>query len=177
MPSPAWVTPTHATASTLATAAAFNTHENDLLYLKDRTDNPARASVYHSTTQSIPTGTDTLIFFDSEVADSAALHSTVTNTGRITVPTGETGNWLYTIHLEFAANATGQRKLYFRYNGTTELGGVQVDAAAGGNVTKLSSAILTNLLAGDFLDIVVSQNSGGALNLSATPRFSAQRVS
>lgn len=176
MPSPAWVTPAHMTASTPATAANVNTHETDLLYLKDRQDNSPFCELYHNTTQSIGNGSDTAVAFNSELADTATLHDTVTNNSRITIPTGEGGTWIFSCRVEFAANATGQRKVMLRRAGSVEYPAQQFDAAAGGNVTKLAVCHLMNIAAADYVEVVVSQNSGGALNLSATPYFSAQRV-
>lgn len=176
MPTPAYVTvPNPATGDVVAAS-----HVDDLAtnasYLKDRVDNPPRAAVYHNAAQSLATATDTALLFNSEYADSAALHSTASLTTRLTIPTGEGGTWLFTAHIEFAANATGERKLFFLYNSATDLGGDTKNAAASG-VTKLSSAItLVGISAGDYLEVMAAQNSGGGLNVSANPRFSAIRI-
>jgi hypothetical protein len=175
MPTPGWVTPTHATASTVATAAAFNTHENDLLYAKDRMDNPPRARVNHSTTQSLTSGVDTALAMNSEAADSASMHDTATNNSRVTIPSGESGWYLITISIEFAANPTGQRKLSARFDGATELGYDAKDASASG-VTRLAVSVLVALNAGQYVEALASQNSGGALNVSTGMLFSVQRV-
>lgn len=159
------------------TSAIWNASVRDnILYLKDREDNPPRAFAYHSTTQSIATGADTAVALDSEFVDSATLHSIATNTSRITIPSGQDGWWLFTGRVEFAANATGQRKLILRLGGTTEIAGVQLDAAAGANVTKLAIAFMWNAAAAEYYELIVSQNSGGALNLSTSPYFLAQRI-
>lgn len=176
MPSPAWVTPTHATASTLATSAAFNTHENDLLYMKDRMDNPPRCWISNSATQSIPNATPTAVAFNTEFADTAALHDNATNNSRITIPTGEDGWYLFTGFVEFAANATGQRTLYLRRAGTDILSEATVDAAAGANATRLAVAFVLPANAATYYELVVVQNSTAALNISATNYFSAQRT-
>jgi hypothetical protein len=176
MPTPAWATPNHATASTVASAAAFNSHENDLLYLKDRVDNPPRCRLNHNTTQSITTGTDTAVAFNAEFQDSAALHDTVTNNSRITIPTGEGGQYLFTASVEFASSPTGQRKIMFRIGGSSDVALVTVDAAAGSQPTRLTTVYQYQASAGDYLEVFVSQNSGGSINLAATPLFSATRL-
>ncbi len=48
------------------------------------------AVVYNSTDQTISTGTATVLTFDSEAIDTDAIHSTSSNTGRMTVPAGVT---------------------------------------------------------------------------------------
>ena len=62
------------------------------------------------------------------------MHSTVSNTGRITATTA--GKYLIGGHIEFAANATGLRELYIRLNGTT----INVNAIAAAGATMTSSS-------------------------------------
>lgn len=172
----AWTNPFTAVSAAVALASDWNTSGRDnLLYLKDRIDNPPRAAVTHSTTQSIGTGTDTVISMNSEYADSAALHDTVTNNSRITVPNGQGGWWAAGAYVEFAANATGQRKLFLQESASFIFTHTVVDAAASG-VTRLAVAGLAPMGAAYYIETAVSQNSGGALNLAASPFFSAQRI-
>jgi len=175
MPTPAYVTiPNPATGDVVA-ASHIDDLATDVSYLKDRADNPPRARLTHSTTQSLTDGALTAVAFDGEATDSAALHDNATNNSRITIPTGEGGMWLFSGLVEFAANATGQRKLQFRTDGSANFGGVTVDAAASG-VTQLALTFMLVLNAGQYAELMASQNSGGALNLTSTRQFSAQRI-
>lgn len=176
MPTPAYVTVPNPATGDVIPAAHVDDIATDLSYLKDRVDNPPRAFVYHNATQSIADATDTAVAFNSEFVDPAALHDTATNNSRITIPTGEGGFWLFTARVEFAASAAGQRKIYFRKGGSTELAGLLLDAAAGSQVTKLALSFYVDMAAGTYMEVIVSQNSGGALNLSASPYFTAQRI-
>mgnify|MGYP006345118481 CR=1 FL=1 len=163
-------------AGGILTDAIWNASVRDnILYLKDREDNPPRARLTHSTTQSLTDGALTAVAFDGEATDSAALHDTSTNNSRITIPTGEGGWWLFTGVVEFAANATGQRKLQFRTDGSANFGGMAVDAAASG-VTQLAISFMLALTAGQYAELMASQNSGGALNLTTGVHFSAIRI-
>jgi hypothetical protein len=170
-----YTTPTTAAGQVLTSAIWNASVRDNLIYLQDRVDNPPRALAFHSTTQSIASGSDTVVVFNSEVVDSGGVHSTSANTGRLTVPTGQDGVWLLTAHVEFAANVTGQRRIFLRHNGLTDLGGLTVLAADAGT-TKVSTALLVYLAAADYVEVVALQTSGGALNLSAAPRFGGQRV-
>lgn len=173
----AWTTPTAVNTGAIITQTYTEQIIRDnLLYLKDRADNPPRAFVYHSATQSIANGTDTAVACNSEILDSAALHDTATNNSRLTVPSGETGIWLFAAYVEFDANATGQRKLVLRHGGSQTMAALTVDAAAGSQPTRLTVTTILSMSAAEYMEAVVSQNSGGALNLASVPRFSAQRI-
>lgn len=165
---------TKSVATDTISLANYNALVATINQLIDRTDFPY-VYLYHSGTQSIANATDTPVAFDSEISDPLLCHDPAVNT-RITVPAGEGGTWLFTAYVEFAASATGQRKILLKFKGSQEMDATQVDAAAGSNATKLSATTLTALVPGDYLEVWVSQNSGGALNLAAVPRFSAVRI-
>lgn len=175
MPTPAWVTPPNPAPGNVIAASHVDDLATDALYLKDRVDNPPRVRLSHSTTQSLADGTDTAVAFNTEATDTAGTHDNATNNSRITVPTGESGTWLFTAAVEFAANATGQRKLMVRFDGSAVIGFVAVQATSAG-VTRLSVSVMVTIGAGQYAEVLASQNSGGALNLAADRHFAAQRI-
>lgn len=124
---------------------------------------PAIARVYRSTAQSIPAGVFTTLMFDSEAQDTAGLHDTATNTSRLTVVTA--GNYNVSGHLIFNSNSTGIRAIRIMRNGVSEA--EQWIAALSGFGTPLS--VSTNLVmsTGDYVEIQVRQESGGALSTSS----------
>lgn len=172
----AWATPTTAAGQILTDAIWNQSVRDNLLFLKDRVDNPPRALVTHNTTQSIANNTVTALAFNTEVSDSATLHDTVTNNSRITVPAGQGGWWYFSGFAAFASNATGQRQVALRLNGTTILGAQQVDTTAGSQETRLQTSFEGVFVAGDYMEVVVLQNSGGALNAATSPFFSGRRA-
>lgn len=176
MPSPAWVTPPNPAPGNVIAASHVDDLATDALYLKDRTDNPPRVRAYHSTTQSIANGSATAVALNNEAVDSATIHDNSTNNSRLTIPTGEDGFWLFALFVEFASNATGQRKLELRRGGADFFAGVTVDAAAGSNATRIAFAFAMEATAGQYFEMVVTQNSGGSLNLEALPYFVAIRI-
>lgn len=140
----------------------------------------ARALVYHNANQSIANSTDTALAFNTERADTHAFHSTVTNTSRLTIPADMGGVYLITSNVFFDANVTGQRALAIRLNGASFIAGVNSNATGGGTAaTNLSLAKPYPLVVGDYIEAIVNQSSGGALNVVTSidvPSFSIHKI-
>lgn len=122
--------------------------------------------VYNSTAQSIPNTTATRTTWDSETWDTDSYHSTVTNTGRLTVPS--TGYYAVWSIMNFAASSAGDRYSYILINGTTIEAYVALQNAdtTSGHGTVLSGYLQVQLTALDYVECFVSQGSGGSLNLT-----------
>lgn len=123
--------------------------------------------------QSITNNTLTALTFDTESTDIDGMHSTVTNTSRLTAVTA---GWYYlSASVAFAFNATGQRGFFFRLNGTTYAGFTQVQATSAAETAMATSAAVF-LNASDYAEVIVNQNSGIAVSTSvatALTRISA----
>jgi hypothetical protein len=123
------------------------------------------AHVTQSTNQSVPTGGSGLkVPFDTETHDTDTIHSTVTNTTRLTCAT--TGVYSIGGSLMYAANATGNRDAYILLNNTTFIAADNRAARATGGTT-LTPQTIYPLTAGDYVELVTYQTSGGALNVEA----------
>lgn len=170
----AYSVPTSVATGSVITQAWTEVVRDDLLYFKDRADNPPRCILTHNTTQSIANNTNTAVTFNTESSDPLGLHSTGTNPTRVTIPTGETGYYLLTGWLDFAANATGQRGIQLYLNAGLLLQ-QRLDAAAAGD-TYLTIAFVYALAAGDYVELGAFQTSGGALNVQSGPLFSVIRI-
>lgn len=125
---------------------------------------PPACSVYGSAAQSIADSTTTVLLANSENFDNASMHSTSSNTGRITGTTA--GRFLVFSTVQFDANATGVRNLSFLVNGTTTVQCMQVLSG-----TAVSSIVLTatralTLAAGDYVECRGRQTSGGSLGVT-----------
>lgn len=125
---------------------------------------------------SITNGFGTLIGFDSEVFDSdpnGAMHDNVTSNARITIRTA--GVYLINAYTLWDVNATGQRKQYFRYNGSTigqiDVRPAQASVNSGGTLTEVRL-----LAASDYVELLVEQSSGGSLNTVAGVVLSAVKL-
>lgn len=170
---------TPVTATTISVSSFGSKVTDDLDYLAVSKPN---CRVYNSATISHTTsGVYQALTFNSERYDKGAgSHSTVSNTGRLTVPTGCAGVYRIFGCITFAANATGARGIAIRLNGTTYL--VAHTTAAFASV-DCSMAITTNysLAVGDYVELMGFQSSGAALNMSLNgniaPEFGWEWVS
>jgi hypothetical protein len=123
----------------------------------------AGASLYDTTaTQSISNNTSTLITWDSENFDTNTYHSTSSNTSRITIPAGKAGKYLFTSYGFFADNATGNRRLDLRKNGSLIRSWPTPSTTA--TFSGLTITCILNLAEADYIEIAAFQTSGGALN-------------
>lgn len=132
----------------------------------------SRVYAHRGTVQSIPHNVATAVDLTGEDYDTDAYHDTVTNINRLTIPAGfASAVYAVTASIQVTANATGMRTLQIRKNGANlsrGAGSIKQNAPAGGVALLAVSADVT-LVAGDYVDITVTQTSGAALDLvSAT---------
>lgn len=133
----------------------------------------------HSANQNVASGgTGSALAFDTEGNTNPAMHSTVTTNSRITVPMQ--GFYVISGSAEFAANATGLRRLIVRRNGATGISNemfVQEARAAASGTTRISLGCVIRFAAGDFFQLVAFQDSGATLAVTGNgnhqPHFSA----
>jgi hypothetical protein len=135
--------------------------------------NKPHCHVYNASSISLTSGVATALTFDTERVDVGGLHSTAVNTGRITIPAGEGGFYLIGGTCEFASNATGIRGLDIRLNGATYIARTKNLASSGG-AHYAEVATLYQLAATDYVELVASQTSGGALNAVASGNYSPE---
>lgn len=135
--------------------------------------------VYNDANIATANGASYTLTFNSELYDTDTMHSTVSATDRITITT--TGVYMVWANVTFAYDADGVRALYIYNNGTDIIGRVQVDRVGnsyGSTIMQISA--IYSLTAGDFLQLVAEQNSGGNLNVLTnarySPDFAAQRI-
>ena len=131
--------------------------------------------VTNSADQSVANNTNTALTFDTERFDTAALHSTSSNTSRITVPTGGAGKWMIGGHIAFAGNTTGARYVGLRVNGTDYIAFQEaITTAATTTLGLCSVATLYALADGDYVELIAFQTSGGNLNVTASAKYSPE---
>lgn len=116
-----------------------------------------------STAQSISSGTETIITFDTETFDSDGFHSTVTNTSRITIPTGKAGKYLATAQI--MSNSKG-----FQTQGGMRVNGSNVSvyySPTDPTAPCILLNLMLNLSVGDYVEIFSYQGSGSAKDVLA----------
>lgn len=117
--------------------------------------------------QTIATGTITAVEFNGESFDTDGFHDNTTNPSRITIPAGKGGYYRITGGVGWVSNATGYRQAFIQLNG---VGSAQAnDSRPAVSGTSTSQTVTTTLLlvAGDFVELIARQTSGGNLDLIA----------
>lgn len=126
-------------------------------------------------------GTATLITLDTENEDTDGMHSTSTNTSRIALNTAG----LYEIHAfcRFPSNSTGMRTLNVRANsagsssGGATLTTINVPAVNGGTTFVERTFNYRPTSPGtDYVEMFVTQNSGGSLTTDGGTRVTGMQV-
>lgn len=137
---------------------------------------PPACRVFNNAAISVTNAAWNALTFNSERYNTDSMHSTSSNTGRITFNTA--GLYLVTGHIEFVANATGVRGIQIYRNADADgIANMYFPADTGGVGSGLSIATVWNFIVGDFVQLRAYQTSGGSLNVSVasffTPEFSA----
>jgi hypothetical protein len=122
--------------------------------------------LYRTATQSINSATVTNVLWTGEDYDNGGLHSLVTNTDRITIPTGGGGLWYIGWNLTFTSGTTGVRAGFLSKNGNASHRIAQIEApAASSGFACLHSATCLRLVAGDYITLAAYQTQGSAVNI------------
>jgi hypothetical protein len=131
------------------------------------------ARVYHNAAQSIANATNTILAFNSERWDVGSCHDTVTNNSRLTAPAAGLYVMGANIAWDFSAAGT-MRALHLKLNATTYIAtdyAGPISATFGNNQ---NIACLYFLAKGDYVEVDVYQNSGGALNVAQNGNFTPE---
>lgn len=135
-----------------------------------------QARVYNNAALTIATATPTALTFNSERYDtgtSSEQHSTSSNTGRLTCRVD--GLYDMGVVLNFDANTTGERLVAIWVDGSTTIAEDGKLAVTGGYGTAFAVGTQYRLTAGQYVEVVVTQTSGGNLSVlsegSKSPEF------
>jgi hypothetical protein len=141
----------------------------------------ALVRVIRSTNQTIGNSAFTAVSWSSAPRNVNTLWA-VGNPTRLTVPTGQGGLYFLQGGFIFAVNATGARQILVRLNGDSVNGyrrSSNTNAVAGSFFTEVAFSTYLELVAGDYVEVMAWQNSGGNLDLVAqdgSPSFVMRRV-
>lgn len=146
---------------TVAPAAWGDTIRDDLEFLVD----PPVCAVKATSAQSVGASSNTVLTAGTETFDNDTMHSTVTNTSRITIQTA--GRYLVFPTVRFAAASGGARVVHLQVNGGTPVpvGAFVADAALGTDVVISGSKPFT-FAATDYVEVVAFQSTAGSLNVT-----------
>lgn len=123
-----------------------------------------RAARGSGSASSVSTGTWTTMTLPSESFDTDSMHSTSTNTSRITAQ--RKGFYLAFAEAGFEGNTIGSRRVRWAVNGS----GTQTVATSppiSGDTFSMQSVLFAFLDASEYLELQLLQDSGGSLNCFA----------
>ena len=129
------------------------------------------ARVYNDADIAVANNSNVTLTFNKERWDTDTIHDTSTNTGRLTCKTA--GIYHIYASVAFASNATGYRYINIRLNGSTMIATLGHTEVAASN-ENMSISTEYSLAVNDYVELLVYQNSGGALNVIATPNSSPE---
>jgi hypothetical protein len=124
---------------------------------------PLAATVSRAATQSIATATTTAITFDTEELDPLQAWVVGTPT-RLTIPAGVSRVALR-LSVRWGLVGTGSRSAQIRLNGSTIIGS-DIRTASDGGGSHQSCLGEVAVTAADYLEAIVAQDSGSALNVT-----------
>ena len=129
------------------------------------------ASVFPTGDINLSNNTWTALTFDSETYDTDGFHSTSTNTGRFTIPSGKAGYYQF----RFAGQVGEGQKQARLYKNGSAFGWIQASADSGAN-DAMYSAVWYGAVA-DYFEIYVKQSSGATRILYGTTDFQNFQIS
>lgn len=133
-------------------------------------------NAYNLNTFSVASGTATVTLLDTELEDNDSMHSTISNVSRMICQTP--GLFSIRAASEWASNAAGERRATLRLNAASApAGGTFILSRDAAVVATIAGAMIfpeINLTyrmvnVGDYLELFVQQNSGGALVCGGNP--------
>lgn len=139
---------------------------------------PPSCKANRTTTQSIADLTATAVSFTAADSwDTDGFHSTVSNQSRLTVPSGLGGKYLIVASVPWASSSSGWRDFTIRANGSTSLDSTRVGSGVANPYPISTITTIQQLAAGTYLEVVVWQNSGAALDVLAGATVTIMQVS
>ena len=138
--------------------------------------NDISARVFNSTDITVPQlkpGEWTSLTFDSERWDTANLHETATNSGRLKAPVA--GKYYIFANITWESPiGTGLWGLRLQLNGKTVIAEQSLPNTAAPFRISMSVGTLYALAAGDYVEVQVFQNSGNPLLIRTIPATSPE---
>jgi len=127
-----------------------------------------RCRVFHGSTQTIQTSSETALTFNTNDFDPQALHSTSVQPTRITLQS--TGVWLFGAHVTMGVTGVGftagDAYIRFRKNGATAMGTKAGIGGVAGSIVAFSHSQLEVIAStGDYVEVLAFQNSGSPVQV------------
>lgn len=132
------------------------------------------ASAYASAVVSVPDSSSYFaVPFDLEYYDTSSMHDNSSNNNRFVAPAD--GKFLVTALVGFAANSAGIREVIM-FDSTGRFFGQIITGASSVQETIMTPSAIIDLLAGQYVSLYVTQNSGGPLDLYDGRKLQIQKL-
>lgn len=128
------------------------------------------ARVYKTANEATAHAVAENLAFGAEAFDTAGYHSTVSQSERLKAPWA--GRYRVSAQIAFAFNAAGRRRVKIMRSGTIQEAFANIAPPSSGQATVYVSTIL-DCNTGDYFEVEVFQNSGGALDVEGDAAGSA----
>lgn len=126
----------------------------------------AGVRAYTSVNVSIPNATYTALAFNAETFDTNTYHDNSTNNSRLTIPSGKGGMYRVSWGITIDPSSSGSYRIAnIRKNGSTTISPNQYGFPSSTQPAILYGSDLFQFVAGDYIDILVYQDSGSAKNV------------
>jgi len=141
---------------------------------QDEPETDVSVSAYASGTVSVPDGPAYFtVPFDVEYYDTANMHDNVTDNGKFFAPVD--GKYLVTAFVGFSNSAVGIREVIM-FDSAGRFFGQVITGASPQQETIMTTSAIIDLSAGQYISLVVTQNSGGPLDLYAGRKVQLQKL-
>lgn len=133
--------------------------------------------ITRTTDQSIPNNTNTNVTFPTEIADTDGFHSTVSNTDRITIPSGLGGYYICTANLEYNGSTTGYRFMAITLNSgePDQTGAIRSQTLDTTDWWRGDITAYLRLVEGDYICLRTKHKAGTSLDVRKAA-FSVVRI-
>lgn len=128
--------------------------------------------VYNSVNQAISNNISTALQFDSERYDTESEHSSL-YPSRLTAITHDKRLIFGNIQFQNQASPVGVRQVSIKLNGVTTIASVRVPAGVNDRI-MLNISTIWHMAAGDYVELMVFQNSGSSLNVEVSGSYSPE---
>jgi hypothetical protein len=123
------------------------------------------ARVTKSASQTLTSGTWTIVSFNTEQFDVDNYHDNSTNNSRLTIPAGKSGYFLVYGSISFVTGSGGTRQVAIVKNGNDII--VNDNAATSDTYPATRQvSLIVNAVATDYFELNVRQDSGGNKNIN-----------
>ena len=122
-------------------------------------------SLYSTVGVTVSNVTSTIITWNSENFDTDNFHSTTTNTGRITIPSGKAGKYLFIVDVSCdPLGGTGRRSGAFYKNGVAN---AQFEVTPGASTyPSVWGSVILDMAVGEYVDFRMYQSSGANMTFA-----------